>query len=102
MLGLGALVIGALPLWLFSCYMSGSASEKKGLSENRWLVAGLLFSPFALLALAGQPDLKQQHFLRLLVEANGFIESDERQIRQKTYAVDAFLAQPKMDPDSES
>jgi hypothetical protein len=82
-------------------WASGSAAEKKGLSENKWLVAGLLFGPFALLALAAQPDLKQQHFLRLLVEANGFIESDERQIRQKT-SVDAFLAQPKMDPDREN
>ena len=94
--------MGALPLWLFSCYTSGSAAERKGISENKWLVAGLLFGPFALLALAAQPDLKQQHFLRRLVEANGFIESDERQIRQKMSAVDAFLAQPKMDPDREN
>ena len=48
MLGLGALVMGALPLWLFSVWASGSAAEKKGLSENKWLVAGLLFGPFAL------------------------------------------------------
>ena len=70
----------ALPLWLFSSQMSELAAQKKGLHEIKWLVAALLFGPFAIFILAEKLDLKRQQPLRLLVDPIGPIESNEDEV----------------------
>ena len=52
---------------IFGAFCSSTAKEK-GYSERIWFVIGFFFSIFALIAIAGMPDLITRKYLRLLAE----------------------------------
>jgi hypothetical protein len=60
-------------LLLAICFAGFTATiaGDKGYGGGKWVLAGLLFGPIALLAAVGLPDLKQRKYLRLLCEHYG-------------------------------
>ena len=57
---------------LISGGLARTVASQKARSSRRWLMAGLLFGPLALLAVAGLPDRHQIVYLRYLAEAQGY------------------------------
>ena len=60
-----------LVLQLLCMCWAGEAAKQKGFKTFGWVLGGLIFGPFALLALCAMPDLKSQRFLKLMAEAQG-------------------------------
>ena len=60
-----------LVLQLLCMCWAGEAAKQKGFKPFGWVLGGLIFGPFALLALCAMPDLKSQKFLKLMAEAQG-------------------------------
>ena len=57
---------------LISAGRARTVAAQKARSSRRWLMAGLLFGPLGLLAVAGLPDRHQIVYLRYLAEAQGY------------------------------
>lgn len=55
--GLGFLMVYA---WLACAFLSGGIAQAKGRSGFLWLVVGLLFGFFGLIAAAGMPTLREE------------------------------------------
>ena len=57
---------------LISAGLARTVAAQKARSSRNWLVAGLLFGPLGLLAVAGLPDRHQIVYLRYLAESQGY------------------------------
>ena len=57
---------------LISGGLARAVASQKARSSRRWLMAGLLFGPLGLLAVAGLPDRHQIVYLRYLAEVQGY------------------------------
>ena len=57
---------------LISAGLARTVAAQKARSSRNWLLAGLLFGPLGLLAVAGLPDRHQIVYLRYLAESQGY------------------------------
>ena len=57
---------------LISAGLARTVAAQKARSSRNWLVAGLLFGPLGMLAVAGLPDRHQIVYLRYLAESQGY------------------------------
>ena len=76
------LFLAWLLLQVLCCFWAGEAAKQKGLHDIGWMLLGLLFGPFALLALCAMPDLKSQRFLKLMAKAQGIDVGDPQPSEQ--------------------
>lgn len=58
-----------LVIGIISGILCSSVAMEKGLSAGMWFCNGLIFGIFALIAIAGMPDLVSRKYLRRLAEA---------------------------------
>ena len=66
------LLLMVLVSHLISAGMARTVAAQKARSSRNWLLAGLLFGPLGLLAVAGLPDRHQIVYLRYLAESQGY------------------------------
>jgi len=62
-----AIITAAIACACFSDALAGA----KGCERGAWAIAGFLFGPLALLAIAGMPDRRTQKMIRLIAESQG-------------------------------
>ena len=66
------LLLMVLVSHLISAGLARTVAAQKARSSRNWLLAGLLFGPLGLLAVAGLPDRHQIVYLRYLAESQGY------------------------------
>ena len=66
------LLLMVLVSHLISAGLARTVAAQKARSSSNWLLAGLLFGPLGLLAVAGLPDRHQIVYLRYLAESQGY------------------------------
>ena len=66
------LLLMVLVSHLISAGLARTVAGQKARSSRNWLLAGLLFGPLGLLAVAGLPDRHQIVYLRYLAETQGY------------------------------
>ena len=66
------LLIMVLISHLISAGLARTVAAQKARNSRNWLIAGVLFGPLGLLAVAGVPDRHQIVYLRHLAESQGY------------------------------
>ena len=75
-----------LLLAAFFALSASAAAQGKGHEPVGWAFWGLIFGPFAMLAVIGLPDLKTRKILRSIAEAQGVdLQSDDLQSQDKKW-----------------
>ena len=94
-------VLAFLIIWIPCGIYAGVTADDKGHGAVSWFFGGLIFGPIALIAVAGLGDRKLRHYQKeLAIKKQAPIDKEE--LRQRMSAVEASLAQRKMDPDRET
>ena len=94
-------VLAFLFVWLPCGFYASATADDKGHGWLSSFFGGLIFGPIALIAAAGLSDRKLRHYQKeLAIKKQAPIDKEE--LRQRMSAVEASLAQRKMDPDREN
>lgn len=74
-----------------SAAFAAEVAEQKGFKSTSWAIAGFLFGPLALIAIAGMPDQKTRRMLKGIAQQHGIqteeIEPTETKATWKSNAV---------------
>ena len=76
-----------LILAAFFALTTAVAAEGKGHDSVSWGFYGLIFGPFAMLAVCGLPDLKTRKILRSIAEAQGVNFQSENENSEKKWTL---------------